>query len=296
MDNEINIVKKPDILNRYFPWSYGIETLSTSQLHLSNVSFYNDPFEFFPATKYSEALSNMTVEELRLYINNELSEYAGQISGTDLSTIGLGTVSYASILGFLSFGTLLPIAAAITGIGALLGANRIIKKEEIEKLKKFVETYLKFIEEIKTCCFSENYDNLLMWSHYAEKHEGMAIAFKSSVLYWKNEIFRKVTYSENRVEIPISESDSTEFVDKLISTKALCWEYEKEWRLIKYDGRNVTNLKIPENAIDCIYLGLRVSNENRDKILRIRDRLYPLVKVMRAYKSNNNFELQFKEM
>ena len=50
------------------------------------------------------------------------------------------------------------------------------------------------------------------------------------------------------------------------------WRYEKEVRLIHYDPSDEANYKtieIPENRIEDIYLGLKWSDENREKMKQL---------------------------
>jgi hypothetical protein len=35
-------------------------------------------------------------------------------------------------------------------------------------------------EEVGVLCFSEKYDNILMWSHYAKSHTGLCVEFSRS--------------------------------------------------------------------------------------------------------------------
>ena len=48
------------------------------------------------------------------------------------------------------------------------------------------------------------------------------------------------------------------------------WSYENEVRIVQYDANNDNNYKtveIPEDSIQSIYLGLKCSDENRQKML-----------------------------
>lgn len=284
----------PKLLYRFLSWENGTDLLSTKQLKLSTVNFYNDPFEFCPASKYTDRLSRMTKEELKKYIEDNLKEYNSMPSFIEMGALSLA--SYSGMATALSFGALLPIAAAIGAASILVQRSRTNNAEELKRLRHFVETYLDFINSIKTCCFSETLDNILMWSHYADKHKGIAIAFKTSTLYWKEELFRKIKYSDTRVRIPLEEGDSSTFINELITTKAKCWEYEKEWRIIKYDAQNINSLSFDESFIDCIYIGLKVPDASCKEIVHLRDTSLKGVKIKRAYMDDDRFELQFKDV
>lgn len=80
-------------------------------------------------------------------------------------------------------------------------------------------------------CCSKNWRNPLLWSHYAEKHTGMAFGFdmpdqKAINVNYSNErpLFQSETLSKN--------SDHTEFLERLSRTKFKSWEYEEEVRFI----------------------------------------------------------------
>ena len=49
----------------------------------------------------------------------------------------------------------------------------------IDKIKQFTKDIIS--KNYGVCCFSECCDNLLMWSHYADKHQGTCLAFKSEL-------------------------------------------------------------------------------------------------------------------
>ncbi len=92
-----------------------------------------------------------------------------------------------------------------------------------------------------TICFSETYDNLLMWSHYASEHQGFVIGLDPQHFLSQQRsketpdglVIRRVTYRESR---PILQA--TGFYDYLIrtphtvlATKSTHWSYEQEWRI-----------------------------------------------------------------
>lgn len=116
----------------------------------------------------------------------------------------------------------------------------------------------------KVICFSERYDSMLMWSHYADYHRGFILVFKKEDLKQaerfdesNNAINAKtflssVRYVEAQIDMtdPIEEyirnnmfetmgdvvqPDSTissKMIREVILEKAKDWEYEREWRLV----------------------------------------------------------------
>jgi len=286
----------PKRLYRYYRWKDGIEMLATQNIKIKAVSSYNDPFEFFPASKYTDKLSNYTIEELKKIIEDIIVSKKNSFTKEDIQGIGGLSSLLLGSLGIFSFGTLLPLVASVMVGSNLYDSHKKNEIEEVNKLKLFISSYLSFIQNVKTCCFSEQFNNVLMWSHYAEKHEGMVISYNPSILFWGEDYFKKVEYSDKRVSISLTDSDSNAFVSKLITTKGKCWEYEKEWRLIKYNAQNINTIRVNPQVIDCIYLGLRVSEEKCQEVKGIRDSQYPNAIIKRASMDKDSFNLVFKRI
>ncbi|MBU3978714.1 DUF2971 domain-containing protein [Patescibacteria group bacterium] len=79
-------------------------------------------------------------------------------------------------------------------------------------------------------CFSQNWQEPLLWSHYADKHKGIAIGFE----LLKDEVL-KVEYTSNlRKQIILTENSEINeslFLD-LAKVKYKKWEYENEYRIL----------------------------------------------------------------
>jgi hypothetical protein len=72
-------------------------------------------------------------------------------------------------------------------------------------------------------CFSLSWQNPLLWSHYAERHHGIALGFDINEAKIKN-----VSYVEKR---PIVYAVNLEVVHQLLYTKYIDWRYEQEARV-----------------------------------------------------------------
>jgi len=73
-------------------------------------------------------------------------------------------------------------------------------------------------------CFSAGWENPLLWSHYADRHRGMCLAFDVS-----DEYARKVEYVETRTTLTLPFTEET--MQRLLFTKFCGWSYEEEWRV-----------------------------------------------------------------
>lgn len=185
------------------------------------------------------------------------------------------------------------------------GLTGKITNDVIENLDKLYDlVYIK--------SFSENCDNLRMWSTYADNYSGMCVEYDArklsdKVLY---HLF-PVRYSDKRVtnnNLGLSFSELTEIknsIDEidvcflkdvvgLFISKSKDWEYEKEWRIIvsylqmnrKYDEvemaddselekelYNIDSQVIEFDCVSRIYLGPKMEEIKKNHIREIGMRL-----------------------
>ena len=116
------------------------------------------------------------------------------------------------------------------------------------------------INKIKICSLSSEYDNFLMWSHYANEHKGICIAYDiSKIKEYNKTILKKVIYTKkiqiykpyNHIfENLILNNEEKNFIS-LFYLKHKNWKYEKEYRIITYEDYDFINL-----PIKAIYFGM----------------------------------------
>lgn len=78
-------------------------------------------------------------------------------------------------------------------------------------------------EEHGVLCFSLDWHNPLLWSHYADRHRGLALGFDVS-----EEILKPVSYVNAR---PLLTELNLQVANWLLFTKYKDWRYEKEARI-----------------------------------------------------------------
>lgn len=86
-------------------------------------------------------------------------------------------------------------------------------------------------KEIGLLCFSRGRRNPLLWSHYANKHRGVALEFEID-----DEVVVPVRYRKYRRRLSVSRvmlsgSFSADLAEQLASTKSEHWSYEEEVRV-----------------------------------------------------------------
>lgn len=180
----------------------------------------------------------------------------------------------------------------------LADLKRSFTKEEIERFKNTLfesgeSKYekLAFLDETQTnefindlrkkpleqyafCSFSEDPNNILMWTHYANNHSGIVIGFEFPELEGNNNL-QKVNYENELKPIDLEYyakfmvGYNDEYLNEILSdysTKSTHWKYEKEWRLWR-NKKGYYKYK-PENIKE-IHFGLNTSIETKAIILRL---------------------------
>lgn len=180
-------------------------------------------------------------------------------------------------------------------------------------------------------CMTEDKDNMLMWSHYADGHQGICVEYDLKRLnedpYGIIDHLFPVIYRDNRVIRRDIDSlfnsyndlikaicghyvhDGDEELDDLLPlflTKSTVWQYENEWRII-YTRKNMydidddvlysCNLHFP--CVKNVYLGYRIHPEIKKNIIEICDRLSQKgqqVKVYQAKLKNESYDIVFDEI
>jgi Protein of unknown function (DUF2971) len=135
---------------------------------------------------------------------------------------------------------------------------------------------------IGICSFSEVFDHELMWAHYADKFQGICVAYDFFSLrrYLPPDVsFSRVYYNEEAPEVGRSRfaRDPNEIAKTILSYKNYRWLYEREWRMFANIGAvEYTNSR----CVARVYIGWRVRRrheiERRLRLLKIPCKLQKL--------------------
>lgn len=107
-------------------------------------------------------------------------------------------------------------------------------------------------------CLSQEFDNILMWSHYTNSHKGLVIELDltQDVEFFLSPIRVKYQEAYHPTNYFIDQHNS---VTEIISTKACCWSYENEVRIMKVDQTG--KVKIKPQAIKKVIFGCKAEPE-----------------------------------
>jgi len=168
------------------------------------------------------------------------------------------------------------------------------------------EKMIEVLEGERLFCVSLVNDNLLMWSHYANDHQGAVIKLKcvpeklSALCAAKPVIYTdKIPLLTTAHLIDGTEKILKYILDEVLLTKSLDWKYEQEWRvslLCQNKSENFDLRSIFEEELDSIYLGCRMNPQDKDEIISIIKNKRKNVKTFEAEKDKNNFKLNFKKL
>lgn len=119
------------------------------------------------------------------------------------------------------------------------------------------------IDAVGVYCLAERPDSILMWAHYASSHTGFCIE-----LLHQDEPFlgraQQVEYSEVYPCIVYPTDSDDAKVEKWLLTKADCWQYEAEWRVIERAGPGI--YRLPAELLTGVILGSRISEADRTQL------------------------------
>jgi hypothetical protein len=159
-------------------------------------------------------------------------------------------------------------------------------------------------------------DDLLMWAHYADKHQGICVGFDTT--YWPFNLALPVQYSETYPVIDRAVESDRQSLEKSLLTKGSCWRYEAEWRLLmrtlnsgdraRCAGRTSDVAEwtlrqrgpglyeIPILSISEIVFGLRVEDSQKQRLVSQLASTAGHVKFFEARRSASEFKLELGEL
>ena len=180
---------------------------------------------------------------------------------------------------------------------ALMSIDDIsVLKDKIEESRcnmvDLIETFFPILTETAKkystmACFSESVKSVLMWSHYANSHQGFALEYNFRPTL-ENPISNvglyPVIYDNERMDVSLymawsflrmfgieaNNPDITTFI-KIALHKSSIWAYEKEWRMIDSTLRNIADSepsKILYKPV-AIYYGRHISKEHKELLHEI---------------------------
>ena len=229
----------PKKLYRYRPANkYLRDTLTNDTAFLCPADQFNDPYD-----------SGLTIDQNFVHLNrikdNVLFEFCKK-SHYLMPEISLD--SFYSEVQSITKEVPLEYLGYILG-SSLSQSDEVIADIEskinyiIEQTSDLYDNYISemnkaFQSKVYAACFSETNDNILMWSHYAQYHQGVCIEYDFSNIDFTDRLLLTLSPVKYTNELfDMQKFSNRESIDRLTLaalSKNKCWEYESEWRLLSF--------------------------------------------------------------
>lgn len=233
---------------------YSEELFSSGRVFFQTPRNLNDPFECSP-----EFTFNGTDEDFIEYLTREKQKRDG--------------------------GSLEEARAEMSDV---FTADRVFLPYKLEMIRNHF--YKSLSTEIGIYCLSERHDSLLMWAHYADKHQGFCIEFEADEKTPLLGSAQKVRYSNTYPTVDFFNTSSDEQVDQIFLTKSKDWSYENEWRIV--DHENGSGIRTyPEELMRSVAFGLRMPASDRERISAWLRKRSAEVEIHEAYRHKNEFRV-----
>ena len=108
------------------------------------------------------------------------------------------------------------------------------------------------------CCFGPNELNLLMWAHYSDSHRGLCLKFDVAADPNAFVFPFKVKYRDNYPRLNHISTAEGVSVREMVITKSKDWEYENEFRIMKFQDTGLHMFK--KQALVGVTFGCKASN------------------------------------
>lgn len=162
-----------------------------------------------------------------------------------------------------------------------------------------------FLETIGVLSLSRQYNNSLMWAHYAEYHRGFVVGFKynkpddlkENDMDIRRIIPQEVKYSKEK---PIYAPSSNQFYMSVLLTKDDIWKYEAEERAFTWGEQPGIHPYDRAKRLHCVIAGAKISNENlvllRNAVRQASKELGRKIKFKQARLSEKTYDLEFVDI
>ncbi|MDO9067436.1 MAG: DUF2971 domain-containing protein [Deltaproteobacteria bacterium] len=291
-----------DSLFKYSPIETAIKILSNGTFRYSSPFTFNDPFDI-----QTELHFPFNINHLPQIILDRMNELI-----TDDFNVAIDpNDSWGKIFTFLRNkhieGDYSLLRLKEFAIPLLEYLCNIIEQTRAQ----YNQEWEKELKKIKIFCLSENYQNILMWSHYAQYHTG--VCFKLKVMpNMDNTICaaRKVNYCEQ----PPAFFTVKDWVDSVLLNKQIdvgniyreyplvkynIWKYEEEWRVwAPFDesqDKTYHDMPIYNNEIEAIYIGAKADLDLSKKIIKL-GRNRGITSFFQCFMDSRSYSLKFMKI
>lgn len=143
-------------------------------------------------------------------------------------------------------------------------------------------------------CLSAKHDNLLLWAHYAQQHEGCCVKLdllNDPALFYsiKAIVYDDKYYSYNYLKNHRGALDA-------ICHKSKVWEYEEEYRVLSFNLIGAKPMR--PGTVKEVYLGCRIEDKDKATILSSINttKKQPGIMAYQATTDDRSYKLNFQRI
>jgi hypothetical protein len=280
----------PKTFYRYLAFDLNtLHSICYDTLHFALPTQFNDPFDSRPTLESDSSISELR-KLLKVLIQRRVAaEIRGSLARANLRDEKAGL--YASKRAAKQADAALAEAAyQATNPDYDEGAD----SAEKWLLTREIETELLRHYEHGVCCFSADYRNPLLWSHYGDRHKGLCIGYTTKRIP-KPQLQRVVYGGRRSVKTSLvldafcgKNPKAQTLLDRnVLLRKAKEWSYEREWSLIGQTGSIDSSLLMAE-----ITFGLRCPEAVRHAVVKALADRRKAVKFYEMNWTRNNYSLR----
>ncbi|MBF8962318.1 DUF2971 domain-containing protein [Pontibacter sp. FD36] len=297
-----------------------IDVLENQVLRFTQANYLNDPFEHLPFVSqlvdeaYTEKLYNENINPiLQQFANRKLciNDIPEELRDAVPDNVKEEVFSYSMEEAM----NLIPAFHPKNLLNLFTKEGKELGVDYSSLLKDSWNNRFGVLSLTKSC------DNLTMWSHYSRSHEGFVIEFDSSNEYFnsgKNKggavgKLQEIKYTKVRPKLTLIDSKLGEnellgfFIENILLTKSIHWEYEEEVRLIQslsdsdktltYNEQEIHLFGFDSSAVKSVFLGVNIHDILKNKILQtLTEHRYNHVNIYQGKLSQSEYKVEFKRM
>ena len=276
--------------------------LENQRVRWSSPRLYNDPFDCYFSMELKFSLRRAAREFARRFFELIYEKEPPQFDPTNRFAM--------KILPFYELAKTTPPEVMKCRIGNIIALCERLWEEPRAHARSEWHDRMK---NYRLFCVCEHCDNVLLWSHYADCHTGVAFELDGSaergiplsaaipIVYSKNA--PSLHTAKEWIDVAlglIPMADGAAVWKRLVTTKARGWAYEKEWRIIlqrpqEHSG-DYADLPFEPLNVSKLFLGCKISPRHRNAILRLTTGVFSHVEIHQAKQMPTKFALKFERI
>jgi DUF2971 family protein len=275
--------------------------LRTRRARWSSPALFNDPFDCYFSIELKFNLRHAAQEYYRRFYELIYQKEAPALDPTNRFA--------ANIHIFRQLAQTTPVEVMKRKAGDLVSLAETLWREPGEIARAEWKTQA---ADLRVFCVCAEHKNVLLWSHYADCHRGVAfeldggaeagipLAAAMPVLYSNQAPALNTRKEFINILLGLTPLIERDLFNPLVRTKAKSWAYEKEWRicLSRREGERKRYADWPfrPSNVKKLLLGCKISPRQRNALLRLVVGPFKHVEVHQAKQSFTKFELTFERI